>query len=558
MRAQRKLLIGLLCLVVVACAKILPPPGGPEDRTPPSVVSVTPEPGSVNVPRDIEVQAEFSEPVLHERVKDAIYVSPRPEGEISIGGGERRITIQWDDSLAANTTYLLTIAARIPDRRNNQMKSPYVWAFSTASVIDSGTIKGAVYQNGIPVSNTQVFAFSLPLEDDSTLYKDPRYLTETGADGAFTLAYLSPGRFRLLAVKDNNGNRRLDVGETVGVATFDPEITKQKRTPRLVTLHLQAVDTSAFIARRARVNNDRVLVVEFTHPVDSGSWQAADWLIQRKEDSGMLAVHELFLDPDDYSQVIAHTDSGHGGESYQLTIDQVTAESRPLDTTGQTVQFFWPTAADTTAPEVMGIWPADDAEGVRVACTVRVIFSEPVGEPVDDAMRLVDTAGTAITGEIAAVAPWEWWLIPDSRLKPGQEYIIFVDTLGVLDDSGNRLPQVFRSCFTTADPRQMGTISGEIAVSEPNWVEDSLILTFLSTAKPGKKHRTYRPGAGAYKFSLPAGYYVLELVVDHNGNGQFDPGRLQPFIHAEPWFSFPDTVEVRARFEIESVDLTIP
>ncbi len=558
MRIHYAVMTGLVLLLIAACAKIQPPPGGPEDLTSPHVVSVTPEPGTVNVPRDTEIQVEFSEPILRQRVEDAIYVSPRPAGEMSIGGGGRWLHWRWDDSLAANTTYLLTLAPRIPDRRNNQMRASFVWAFSTGAVIDSGEIHGNVYQDRVAVPNAQVLAFTLPIEHDSVYFGDPAYMTESGEGGNFAFEFLSAGSYRLLGIKDQNKNRRLDRGEAVGVATFDPEITSTNRAVESVSLHLRSLDTSAFIATRAKVTNDRILAVEFSRSVDTTSLQAASWYIHEKKDSVVLAIDELLLVPDDRTKVLGFISGAEAGNSYRLAIANVTSDGQPLDSAGRTVEFFWPTAVDTTPPEVLSIWPPDKSEWIPVACTVSVTFSEHLAAPTGEELRVVDTSGVPVAGMLIAATPWHWRFMPDSELDPHTEYVVFLDTATVSDEYGNLLPEAFRSRFATADPRQAGTISGTIETQEPEWSDTPLILNLISTTNRQHLYTAYLPRTGSYEQTVPAGYYVIEVVVDLNRNGRFDPGNLQPFFHAEPWFAPPDTVEVRARFETESVDLTIP
>jgi hypothetical protein len=64
--------------VLLACARQLPPPGGPEDRTPPQILSAAPEPNATRVSLSARPQFVFSEKIDHASFEQAFFVSPRP------------------------------------------------------------------------------------------------------------------------------------------------------------------------------------------------------------------------------------------------------------------------------------------------------------------------------------------------------------------------------------------------------------------------------------------------------------------------------------------------
>lgn len=59
---------------------------------------------------------------------------------------------------------------------------------------------------------------------------------------------------------------------------------------------------------------------------------------------------------------------------------------------------------------------------------------------------------------------------------------------------------------------------------------------------------------GRYEFSLlPAGRYKLFSFIDMNDNGRYNKGNYFPFELSEPFFVYPEILNVRARWEIENV-----
>ncbi|HET7904039.1 MAG TPA: Ig-like domain-containing protein, partial [Candidatus Eisenbacteria bacterium] len=61
---------------LLGCARSLPPPGGPVDATPPSVLATSPADSSLRVPRDGVVEFLFSEGMDRASVRDNIRIFP--------------------------------------------------------------------------------------------------------------------------------------------------------------------------------------------------------------------------------------------------------------------------------------------------------------------------------------------------------------------------------------------------------------------------------------------------------------------------------------------------
>ena len=74
--AAKGAVASLSALLVVACAVVQPPSGGPEDKRPPHIVAVAPQPDSASVENDTHVIIRFSEKVNGETFKERVKVYP--------------------------------------------------------------------------------------------------------------------------------------------------------------------------------------------------------------------------------------------------------------------------------------------------------------------------------------------------------------------------------------------------------------------------------------------------------------------------------------------------
>jgi len=514
-------------LVAVGCAKIQAPPGGPEDKIPPEVLRTTPETGTVNVDRLALVRIDFSEPITKDKIEDAIYISPRPADKPEYDWDENSLLIKWADSLAADITYLITVAARIADRRGNRLAEPLVLAFSTGAAIDSGTIKG---------------------------------LTECGADGAYEFSYLPRGAYRAIAMIDKSKDRKLDLGEKAGVGAFDIELQRGDSAALPLDLYLRDIDTARFELIRCQVDPDRTLRAEFSHAIDSLTIDLADWKIIPLAQADQPTIEYLDLDFQNNKYVRFALTAMNGGVSYRLTVAGLANfNGRTVDTTVNTCEFFWPSTADTLFPQVVASIPADRDDWVDYRTPVGIRFSEPVDTSrTGPNFFMADSGGLQIEGQPIWQSPWQMEFVPAVPLVGGMEYTMAMDSGLVADRTGNVSVERWAARFTTLQAGDFGGIAGTLSVTRTEWADYPIILEFVPTEKRRPTVTKVHEGSGAFEYELVAGMYTIRSYVDVNINGRFDKGRLDPFTYAEPRFLFPDTVEVRARFVTEGIDLTIP
>jgi len=547
-------------VVFCGCAKIQSPPGGPEDKTPPEVINTIPESGAVNVDRKAPVVIEFSEPVVKDKIGEAIYVSPRPPVAPQFGGARNTIEIEWRDSLAAKVTYLVTVAARVADRHRNRLAEPFVLAFSTGPVIDSGVITGIVFDRKRPAANAQVLLFTLPLDSADAIFTSPDYITECGPDGTYRFSYLPDASYRAIAAIDKNKNRQLDLGEKAGVGAFDAVLAQEQYLSPPLYLYLRDIDTARFELVRCRVNPDRVVLAEFSHTVDSLSLHFAEWSVEPVGEGDKPQIVSFDVDRVDEKTIRLLLDGAQTGVSYRLAATGLADESgRKVDSVLCTCEFFWPVTADTILPEIILSSPDHRAGRVDLQHEIGVWFSEPVDTArVRTNFLLADSSGQRVSGSIEWLQSWKMTFTPEFDLAGGMEYTMALDSGSVIDRAGNATEGRWAASFTTIEPSEFGGIAGSLSVSREEWLDRAIILEFLPIKKKHSPVRKTQIGSASFEYELPAGMYTLRIFVDLNENRRLDRGSIQPFTPAEPQFFFPDTIEVRARFITEAVSLDIP
>src|SRR5258706_10732874 len=109
--------------LLFACATIQEPPGGPPDLTPPLLVSVQPDSGTVI--QDLKKAAVFQfNEVINERpgvpLAQLVIVSPRAEG-LSVSWKRDAIEVKPKGGWRPGVPYQMTLMPGVTDLRNNKL-----------------------------------------------------------------------------------------------------------------------------------------------------------------------------------------------------------------------------------------------------------------------------------------------------------------------------------------------------------------------------------------------------------------------------------------------------
>lgn len=204
--------IYLFCVLFLgACAKIVTPVGGPKDTTPPKITKEQPVSQSVNF-ASTQIRITMDEFFTLDNPNANVLVSPplkyTPEYKIK----DKTLVIKIKDTLKENTTYNLVFSNCIQDYHENNKLNYYHYSFSTGSCIDSFMLKGSVLD-----------AQSLAAGEDFTimLYKNdidslplttlPDYISKSQKNGTFSFQNISPGSYKIFALKDINSNFLYDL-----------------------------------------------------------------------------------------------------------------------------------------------------------------------------------------------------------------------------------------------------------------------------------------------------------------------------------------------------------
>ena len=227
----------------LACAVSVPPSGGPEDKTPPTVSYSVPRADSTGVDPSSPIRIGFSEPMTRARLERQVTVSPAIR--IRKAGWENgALVIEPEGGLARDTTYVVRVKPGYRDEHGVPSTAGFEFAFATGAAIDTARIEGVVYLRREPSKKAIVRCFRLPAADTLDLYTArPDREAATGPDGRFALRYLpnNDARFRVMAFVDQNGNGSYE-RDSDPVVVLPDTVALTPAVPVVTGLALTAVD----------------------------------------------------------------------------------------------------------------------------------------------------------------------------------------------------------------------------------------------------------------------------------------------------------------------------
>lgn len=210
-------IVAIIAIIsTISCARRGSITGGLKDSIPPTLVSSFPKNFSTNF-NGKELKLNFDEYVKLKNINKQLIVSPplKYQPEILPATASKNISIKLKDTLLPNTTYSFNFGKSIEDNNEGNPYQQFKFVFSTGSYIDSLSLSAKVkdaLESKIPDFVSIMLYEVNDKYTDSIIYKEvPRYITNTlDSLKLVKLENLKKGKYRMIALKDVNGNNKFD------------------------------------------------------------------------------------------------------------------------------------------------------------------------------------------------------------------------------------------------------------------------------------------------------------------------------------------------------------
>ncbi|MBD5307142.1 MAG: Ig-like domain-containing protein [Bacteroides sp.] len=586
---MRLVAIVLLTAALWGCASIGNPSGGARDEDPPRFLRANPPQGSTEVSRTLRrAVLEFNEIV---NVKDAfskVMISPVSASVPRVSSSGRRVTIEFQDTLAPNTTYTVDFADAIEDNNEGNKLSNFYYTFSTGAVLDTLEISGMVLgaRDLEPQQNILVGVYS-NLSDTAFSTLPFERVAQTDDRGRFTIGGLADGEYHVYALKDlDNDKKYANPEEDLAFLPYTVRPTAERITVTDTILNLKtgAVDTITERERTLFLPNDLLLRSFNTQrrPQYLAEYARRDstrLYLRFNAPSDSLPTFISHLFPDIADRLISERSATNDTLTYWLPEDMVRIDTLSLETRflrpdstgtlvmGSDILDFVTNRPRATKPR-KGKKDEEEKERKQETPSLNIEFlsgsQQEVWKPL-----LFDFATPTARLDTASFRLEEkkdtLWIPsrhemtlsrPDSLLPRrfridypwdySTTYRLLADSASAEGIYGHVMKSISRE-FSTKSEEDYATLMFDIRGLEPG--ERGVVELLNGSDLPVRKG-IVENGKCEFRF-LDPGVYYARLYLDYNGNGEYDTGDPSSGLMPEEAYYYPGRLNIKKNWDID-------
>lgn len=572
-------LVIFIIMLIYSCANIASPTGGPYDDDPPRVVSSNPAPNQTNFTGK-RIEIVFDELIQIENPMENVIITPPQRNLPVIKAINRKAIVELKDTLKENTTYTIDFTNSIADNNEKNVLENFSFAFSTGDVIDSLEVSG-ILLNARDLEPMSGITIGLHVNLEDSAFRTEPFLrtSRTNERGRFTIRNIAPGTYRLYALNDLNRDYMFDQpGEDIAFLdslvvpiaelatrqdtiwadslTIDTVYIREytKYLPDNIQLRLFKEDFFRQYMTRPERTVENKFTLRFNEPVDTFPDlrplnfipESEDWYVIQPEDQGK-AINYWIKD-----SLVWQLDTLQLEVNY-LKSDSLNLLQPQLDTL-QLVMRNRPQAKKKPKKgeeeEIVFLDIKTTATGSKdLRDTISITFDEPVLNLNPEVFYLSQRVDT-----VWAPVDFDFFPGPDNSLnyylrrpwRYGEEYRLEADSATIYSIYG-KWNDKYKGDFKFRTRDEYGHlyiyVSG-IDPSIPSFIE------LLNKSDALVRKVTVTDGGALFMDLKPDTYYA-RLILDVNGNGEWDTGNYDLKLQPEEVYYCPDPIEVMQNWEVE-------
>lgn len=561
-----------------SCANIGSPTGGPKDTIPPVVVKTIPALRSTDFTGS-DVRFTFDEYIQSDQVSEKLVVSPPIKKKPQIKMKGKTMIVEFPQPLRKDATYSLDFKNSIVDNNEKNPMEDFRFSFSTGPKFDSLRVSGVV-KNAFTMEPVEKALVMLHRDTSYVAFIDsiPDYIGSTDKDGAFMIDNISPGKYRLYALTDNDNS--LTYNGSSEMIAFDDSIivpsakyvirndTIVKGSDTLVvTGHTDYRPVSQYLMMFQENKFDQYLdsykrteankCEFFFHESLNDSFKVnllkpeprtKDWMYLEtnlKKDSIIVWLTDTILSNNDSLKFELHYQALDSLSHMVVKKDTVEMVYTPPKTSK-------PKRRKSEKPEVPTITFLNNINPSAhdIYRPIRIEAPEPLASFDLSKVKLfemIDTVKTLLPIEVKRDSNSIRKYYIEQHWEPNTNYRFEIDSAAAYNIYGhpsNKVDIKFRT--------QKEDYYGKIILNITG-LTGAAIVQLLGNDKDEKvlqKIQILENGIVEFPYLKPD-KYKIRLIIDSNKNGKWDTGYLAKYIEPEKVVYFQKVIKVRSNFEIK-------
>ena len=547
-----RILYSVFCFLLVGCAQMVTPSGGPKDVTPPRMLAEKPENSATNF-SEKTIKITFDEFVTLNNPNENVIFSPPLNHPAEFTTKGKSVVVKINDTLQENTTYNIFFADCIQDFHEGNKLIGYNYAFSTGDSIEQHILFGIVTnaETNKPEAGTFVMLYEHNI-DSLPLTTRPYYLTKTDEQGAFILQHLKPNNYKIFALKDINSDLIFNLPNEL--IAFEDSTFQAKR---YATDSLQINDFDDMITLRMFQEEDTVQVLSpYLNPqagIYHFPYKIPTHTLESQIESDTIVDYFSSLNPtQDTLSIYLKTFFKDEATIYIRTdFDRIdTVELSPYKTTQRTGRGSRP---------VRSTLKINLSNKDHLYAPTLLNFSYPV-KPADNVEMLI--IATSMAGKDTTAVYLD---IPDDLVlqvpvpftfEPKINYTLWLKDSSFFGyDNTTNDTTIFS--FSKKTEKDYGNLILNYKVANKNNA-DFIVELVSSNQKVVFRDIISSSKTVEYKHLSP-GSYRIKVIEDKNKNGKWDTGNYRKKVQPEKIFTIDKEIIIRGFWDIEEVvELKVP
>ena len=588
----------MACLItpmLYSCAKMGAPDGGWYDETPPHVVGAMPAEKSTHVSKR-NIRINFNEFVKIDNPTQNVVVSP-PQLEVpEIKGEGKSINVKLIDKLQPNTTYTIDFSNAISDNNEGNPLGNFTYSFSTGNHIDTLEVAGYVVQAADlePVKGILVGLYA-DLSDTAFKTKPMLRVSRTDSRGHFIIRGVAPGKYRVYALQDADGNysfnqrsEMLAFNHDIIEPSFRPDVRQdtlwrdslhiesiaqvsythflpdniclrafneivtdrhllksERPEPNHFTLYYTYGDSVFPNVRGLNFNTKDAFVVESSAHKDTVTYWLRDTALVNQDTLKMVVTQNIsdstgvLRQQEDTLTLLAKVPYAKRLKDKQKAFDEWKKKQDKLKKRGEPYE--------TTMPEEplkLEITPSGDMDPDQ---NISIVAKEPLKDVDTNHVRLFshpsgDSLWYKEPYELKRISNEEFQV--KAAWKPGTEYSFEADSTAletIYGTMSSKLKQGLKVRGEDAYASLIMTISG---------MQGRHIIAQLLDGQSKIVKQSFTDNGQAEFYYLKPGKYFMRIIVDANNNKKWDTGNYDTSLQPEEVYYNPDEIECKAKWDL--------
>lgn len=592
-KIKQLVILAFATSLIVACASIGSPDGGPYDETPPMFLGSKPEPFALGV-KEKRITLEFDEFIKIEKAAEKVVISPPQITPPVIKTSGKKVVVELIDSLKDSTTYSIDFSDAIVDFNEGNPLGNFAFLFSTGNQIDTLAVSGTVLNasNLEPIKGILVGLHS-NLADSAFNTRAFDRVSRTDADGRFTICGITPGTYRAYALQDANQNFLFDQKNEM-IAFLDSlvvpytEVRMRQDTTWIDSLTIDTIRSVPYThylpddlillafteaptqhylvkAERPTLNHFSIIfslgadslpeltplnfpgkdayIVQTSADYDSITYWIKDTLVYYQD---TLSFSLTYNYTDTEGMLVPRTDTLNlvPKKTRAKILQEEEKKRKEAEKEREKRMKHGDTIPEPKPqPQYLAV-KIKGGTSIDLNSNVLIDFEEPITSYNEKAIHLYKKVDTLWIEEPYLFRQRQNELLGYELLgewKPGIEYKITLDSAAFIGLYGlSSKQQEAKLRFKTLD--QYSTLYLTIQNALPNY-----IVQLLNADKIARQQRVQR-GQTDFYFLKP-GTYHIRLFNDRNGNGVWDTGLYESKEPAEEVYYFPGKIEMRENWD---------